>query len=70
MLVNNILKAEKLAQKALAALENGEYTTVEEYSNAFGDGRTQCLMNDSAVYEIEMETIYREFAYWLAEWEI
>lgn len=70
VLVNNILKAEKLAQKALAALENGEYLTVEEYSGFFGDGRKQCIMKDSSVYEAEMDTIYREFAYWLAEWEI
>ena len=69
-LIANITKAQALADKALTALKNGEYTTVTEYSDAFGDGRSQYIMNDNAAYEAEMEAVYTEFAEWLAEWEL
>lgn len=69
-LVENIQKAKSLAETALTALKNGEYTTKDEYSSAFGDGREQYIMNDSATFEKEMESIYSEFSAWLAEWEV
>ena len=69
-LIENITKAQALADKAFAALKNEEYTTTSEYSDVFGDGRSQYIMNDNDAYETEMEAIYTEFAEWLAEWEL
>lgn len=69
-LVENIKKAKSLAERALADLEAEEYATTTEYSDSFGDGRSQYKMNNADTYEKEMEAIYREFAEWLAEWEI
>ena len=69
-LIENITKAQALADKALTALKNEEYTTTAEYADVFGDGRSQYIMNDNATYEAEMEAIYTEFANWLAEWEL
>ena len=69
-LIENITKAHALADKALTALQNEEYTTTAEYADVFGDGRSQYIMNDNDAYETEMEVIYTEFAEWLAEWEL
>ena len=69
-LVENIKKAKSLAERAFAALKAEEYATADEYSGSFGDGRSQYKMNKADAYEKEMEAIYREFAEWLAEWEI
>lgn len=69
-LVENIRKAESLAERALADIEAEEYATTTEYSGSFNDGRSQYIMNNSADFEKEMEKIYGEFAEWLAEWEI
>lgn len=69
-LIENIKKAQALADKAFAALKNDEYISTAEYSAVFGDGRSQYIMNDNAAYEAEMEAIYTEFAEWLAEWEL
>lgn len=69
-LIENIAKAENLASKALAALQNGEYSSVSEYSSAFNDGRNQYKMNAESEFSHEMETIYSEFSAWLAEWEL
>ena len=69
-LIENITKAQALADKALTALKNEEYTTTAEYADVFGDGRSQYIMNDNATYEAEMEAVYTEFAEWLAEWEL
>ncbi|MBE6845717.1 MAG: hypothetical protein E7508_08435 [Ruminococcus sp.] len=69
-LTENITKAQALADKALKALQNEEYTSTTEYTDVFGDGRSQYIMNDNAAYEAEMEAIYTEFSEWLAEWEL
>ena len=69
-LVENIKKAKSLAEQALADIKAEEYTTTTEYSGSFNDGRSQYKMNNADEYEKEMEAIYREFAEWLAEWEI
>ena len=69
-LINNKEKAHSLAEKALTDLENGAYTTTAEYSDVFNDARSQYIMNNSDSFEQEMDSIYREFSYWLAEWEI
>lgn len=69
-LIDNIEKAQALADKALTALRNEEYTAISEYAGVFGDGRSQYIMNDNSAYEAEMEAVYTEFAEWLAEWEL
>ena len=69
-LVENIKKAKSLAERAFADLKAEEYATTAEYSGSFNDGRSQYKMNNADTYEKEMEAIYREFAEWLAEWEI
>lgn len=69
-LVDNIKKAKALTEKALNALENGEYITTTEYSDTFGDSRSQYKMNDYDSYKTEMNEIYKEFSAWLAEWEV
>ena len=69
-LIENITKAQALAEKALKALQNNEYTSTTEYADVFGDGRNQYIMNDNDSYETEMKAIYSEFAEWLAEWEL
>lgn len=69
-LTENITKAQALADKILTALKNDEYTYTTEYTDVFGDGRSQYIMNDNAAYEAEAQAIYTEFSEWLAEWEI
>jgi hypothetical protein len=69
-LVENIKKAKSLAERAFADLKAEEFAATAEYSGSFGDGRSQYKMNNADTYEKEMETIYREFSEWLAEWEI
>ena len=69
-LTDNIRKAEQLAADALEDYKNGEYATVDEYSDIFKDGRSQYKMNNADEYESRFEEIYREFANWLGEWEV
>ena len=69
-LVENIKKAQSLAERAYADLKAEAYATTGEYSSLFGDGRSQYKMNNADEFDKEMTAIYREFAQWLAEWEI
>jgi len=69
-LVENIRKAEALAKEAIAELEAGNYAAAKEYSNTFGDGRVQYKMNRADEFDSKMQETYREFAAWLATWEI
>lgn len=69
-LVENIRKAEAIVKDALAEIEAGNYSSVNEYSDSFGDGRTQYRMNRQDEFESTVEATYREFAEWLATWEI
>ena len=69
-LVENIRKAEALAAEALAEIDAGNYTTTVEYSNIFGDGRAQYIMNRADELDALMTATYQEFAAWLATWEL
>ena len=69
-LVENIKKAKSLAERAYADLKAEEYTITAEYGSSFNDGRSQYKMNNADEFDKEMTAIYREFAQWLAEWEI
>lgn len=70
VLVENINKAQILADKMLTALENGDYVTTSEYSDVFGDGRDQYIMKEYDSYKKEFDAIYRDFEIWLAGWEL
>ena len=69
-LVKIINDAKKLADKAYAELKAKNCTLVQEYSGAFGDGRTQYKINAAEELESEMERIYMAFSDWLASWEL
>ena len=69
-LVANIRAAEALAAQAVAEIEAGNYSIVTEYAGTFGDGRTQYMMNRADEFEALMQATYREFAEWLATWEL
>ena len=68
--MENIRKAEALANQAIAEIEAGNYTSVSEYSGQFGDGRLQYQMIRAAEFEALMQATYAEFAEWLATWEL
>lgn len=68
-LLHNIEALQALADDAIAELEAGNYTVCEEYTNTFGDGRSQYRMNKADEYDAALDAAYREFAEWLASWE-
>ncbi|MGM9554018.1 MAG: hypothetical protein ACI3V2_06895 [Faecousia sp.] len=69
-LVANIRKAEALADKALAELENKNYTSEYQYVEMFGTEDYVYTLNNGDELTAEMETIYAEFANWLGSWEM
>ena len=69
-LVGNIRKAETLAQKALAELENGSYTYEMQYVEMFGVEDYVFTLNLGEELQQEMQTTYDEFANWLGSWEM
>ncbi len=68
-LVENIRQAKDLASVAISELENQNYDVVTEYSNVFGDGRTQYKLRNYEMQE-QNDNLYLAFAQWLAGWEI
>lgn len=69
-LVANVRKAEALADKALAELENKNYTSEYQYVERFGTEDYVYTLNNGDELTAEMETIYAEFANWLGSWEM
>lgn len=69
-LVSNIRKAEALAKKALAELENGNYTYELQYVEMFGTEDYVFTLNLGEELQQEMQTTYEEFANWLGSWEM
>jgi len=69
-LVSNIRKAEALAKKALADLENGNYTYELQYVEMFGTEDYVFTLNLGEELQQEMQTTYEEFANWLGSWEM
>ena len=69
-LVANIRKAEALAGKALAELKNGNYTSEYQYVEKFGTEDYVYTLNIGEELVAEMDTVYSEFAAWLAGWEM
>ncbi len=69
-LVENIRKAEALAAEAIAEIEAGNYSITAEYSEQFGDGRDQYIMNKNDYFDETLKAVYLEFAEWLSSWEL
>ncbi|MBR4881373.1 MAG: hypothetical protein IKU19_05530, partial [Clostridia bacterium] len=69
-LVSNIQKAKALADKALAELTNGNYTSEYQYVEKFGVEDYVYTINIGGELQAEMDTLYTEFATWLAGWEM
>ena len=70
-MVDNVRRAQGLAERALEELEDGMYTMVPEYSDVFNDAdRMQYRMDNQDEFDSLMEDIYGEFSDWLAEWEL
>lgn len=69
-LVANVRKAEALADKALAELENKNYTSEYQYVEMFGAEDYVYTLNIGDELTAEMQTIYAEFANWLGSWEM
>ncbi len=69
-LVNNVRKAEALANKALKELEDGNYTSEYKYIEEFGTNDYVYTLNNEAELTEEMDALYKEFANWLGSWEM
>ena len=69
-LVDNVRRAEALAQKALAELENGNYTSQLQYVEMFGAEDYVYTLNIGDELMQDMQNIYAEFANWLGSWEM
>lgn len=74
-LINLILRAKELSEKALSDIENGKYSRVDEYTVTstgtliFGDGRKQYKMDDASIGK-QNDALYTEFASWISSWEL
>ena len=69
-LTANIRKAEALAEKALAELENENYTYEYKYVEQFGNEDYVYTLNLGEELTAEMQAVYSEFSDWLASWEM
>lgn len=69
-LVANIRGAQALAEKALAELENENYTFEMQYVEKFGTEDYIYTINIGEELSAEMDTLYYAFADWLGSWEM
>ena len=69
-LVANVRKAEALAEKALAELENGNYTKEYQYVEEFDNEDYVYTLINGEQLAAEMQDTYMEFANWLGSWEM
>lgn len=69
-LVANVRGAEALAEKALAELENGNYTYEKKYLEQFDTEDFVYTLNIGEELAAEMETLYTAFSNWLGSWEM
>ena len=69
-LVANIRKAQALAQKALAELDGENYTSEKKFLEEFQTEDYVFTLNIGEELSKEMDTVYMEFANWLASWEM
>jgi predicted PurR-regulated permease PerM len=57
-------------RKALAELENGNYTYEYQYVEKFGTNDYIYTLTNGAELQAEMDQIYAEFSNWLGSWEM
>lgn len=69
-LVANVRKAEALAARALAELENKNYTSEYKYVEMFGTQDYVYTLNKGDELAAKMKEIYTEFSNWLGSWEM
>lgn len=69
-LISFIDQAEALAQKAIAELENENYTAEKKYVEMFDAEMFVYTMNKGEEIEQEMQALYLQFEQWLASWEM
>ena len=69
-LVENIKEAEKLAEKALSEIEEGNYTSKTEYDEDFGRDMEKYSLNKAEELSGEWERLYYDFAGWIGSWEL
>jgi len=62
-LISNVEKAKSLSEKALSALENGEYTLAEDGSGMYVHKNGDEIKNEYAV-------LYSEYSDWLTGWSL
>ncbi len=66
----NVEKARVLAERALAALQNGEYTAEYKHVDQFDTDDFVYTLNEGEAFVAAMDELYLEFSNWLAGWEL
>lgn len=69
-LVSNVEKAKALADRALAELENGNYTAEYQYLEMFERYDYMYTLTNGEALNAEMNEIYTDFSDWLGSWEL
>ena len=69
-LVENVRKAEKLANRAVQELLDGNYTSELKYVEEFGQEDYIYTLNNGEELSRENDELYYEFADWLSTWEM
>jgi hypothetical protein len=69
-LVANVRSAQALAEKALAELENENYTYERQYIEQFDIEDFVYTLNIGEELAAEMEALYSTFSNWLGSWEM
>ena len=69
-LVANVRAAKVLAEKALAELENENYTYEQKYLEEFQTEDYVYTLNKGEELASEMQNLYAAFANWLGSWEL
>ena len=69
-LVANVRSAQALAEKALAELENENYTYEKQYIEQFDIEDFVYTLNIGEELAAEMEALYSAFSNWLGSWEM
>lgn len=69
-LVANVRKAEEFSKKALAELENGNYTSEVKFVEEFGTEDSVYTLTNGEALIAELDGLYYEFANWIGSWEM
>ena len=69
-LVENVKGAKSLADKALAEIEAGNYTSETKYDENFDRDMLKYSLNNGEELLSEWNTLYYEFSNWLGSWEL